>query len=303
MRLHDLPCQPGRWHPCPAFAKAPAGVLSPDQAARCSTRSPEDPRNSRLRDVRALHSSGLRLSELAGLNLAQGWIWRLARSPSVASAARPASCRWAPRHVLHCRPGKICRGALAAGDEPALFVSQRGGRLFTSMIGRRLDRWAQKQGMNVHVHPHMLRHSFASHLLQSSSDLRAVQELLGHASIRTTQIYTHLDFQHLAKTYDAAHPRTAQADKALSSARRHRGSVQHLAEQIEEALIEFGLGHRFCGLLRQRVAVGRPRQRDRADPETLRPAFRIAGLERIGRSAPRWRRPCCRRFSCPCTRR
>ncbi|MRR09279.1 tyrosine recombinase XerC, partial [bacterium] len=99
------------------------------------------------------------------------------------------------------------RDALAAADEPALFVSQRGGRLSTRSIQARLDHWARKQGLGVHVHPHMLRHSFASHVLQSSGDLRAVQEMLGHANIGTTQIYTHLDFQHLAKVYDAAHPR------------------------------------------------------------------------------------------------
>jgi integrase/recombinase XerC len=74
-------------------------------------------------------------------------------------------------------------------------------------VANRLDQWAQRQGVGVHVHPHMLRHSFASHVLQSSGDLRAVQEMLGHASISATQIYTHLDFQHLAKIYDSAHPR------------------------------------------------------------------------------------------------
>jgi integrase/recombinase XerC len=96
---------------------------------------------------------------------------------------------------------------LAAPGEPALFVSQRGTRLSDSQVRSRLRQLALAAGLPTSVHPHMLRHSFASHLLQSSGDLRAVQELLGHASISTTQIYTQLDFQHLAKVYDAAHPR------------------------------------------------------------------------------------------------
>jgi integrase/recombinase XerC len=99
------------------------------------------------------------------------------------------------------------RSELAAVGEPALFVSRRGTRLTASQVRTRLKRLALHANLPTHVHPHMLRHSFASHLLQSSGDLRAVQELLGHANIRTTQVYTKLDFQHLAKVYDAAHPR------------------------------------------------------------------------------------------------
>jgi len=99
------------------------------------------------------------------------------------------------------------RALLAAQGEPALFVSQRGTRITASQVRSRLKARALQAGLPTHVHPHMLRHSFASHLLQSSGDLRAVQELLGHANITTTQVYTKLDFQHLAKVYDAAHPR------------------------------------------------------------------------------------------------
>ena len=99
------------------------------------------------------------------------------------------------------------RGAMVPGDEPALFVSRRGTRLTPSQIRSRLKARAIAAGVPSHVHPHMLRHSFASHLLQSSGDLRAVQELLGHANITTTQVYTKLDFGHLSKVYDAAHPR------------------------------------------------------------------------------------------------
>jgi integrase/recombinase XerC len=153
------------------------------------------------------YSSGLRLAELAsldlasGLDLAEGMVTVTGkrakrRSVPVGSQAAAALAAW-----LAQRP------ALAADGETALFVSRRGSRLSPRSIEQRLAAWATRQGLGVHVHPHMLRHSFASHLLQSSGDLRAVQELLGHANIGTTQIYTHLDFQHLAKVYDQAHPR------------------------------------------------------------------------------------------------
>ena len=100
---------------------------------------------------------------------------------------------------------------MAAPDEKALFVSRRGRRISPRSIQQRLQLWAQRQGLASRVHPHMLRHSFATHILESSSDLRAVQELLGHADISTTQVYTHLDFQHLAQVYDQAHPRAKKS--------------------------------------------------------------------------------------------
>jgi integrase/recombinase XerC len=119
-----------------------------------------------------------------------------ARLVPVGSKAREALAAWV-----------AVRQQLAAPDEPALFVSRRGGRISHRMIQLRLSEHAVRLGLPRHVHPHMLRHSFASHVLQSSGDLRAVQEMLGHASIASTQVYTHLDFQHLAKVYDVAHPR------------------------------------------------------------------------------------------------
>ncbi len=109
------------------------------------------------------------------------------------------------------RAWRKVRGNLAAAGESALFVSQRGQRLSTRSIQSRLQIAGRKAGLHQDLHPHMLRHSFASHLLESSGDLRAVQELLGHANLSTTQIYTHLDFQHLAKVYDAAHPRAKRS--------------------------------------------------------------------------------------------
>jgi integrase/recombinase XerC len=117
----------------------------------------------------------------------------------VGAAALQALQQW-----LAQRDGVL--GPRHAG-QAALFVSRRGTRLTPAQIRARLARRAVQAGLPSHVHPHMLRHSFASHILQSSGDLRAVQELLGHANIATTQVYTRLDFQHLAKAYDAAHPR------------------------------------------------------------------------------------------------
>jgi integrase/recombinase XerC len=99
------------------------------------------------------------------------------------------------------------RATLVKAHEPALFVGRTGKRLGARAVQLRVGYWARRQGLGVHVHPHLFRHSFASHLLESSGELRGVQELLGHADISTTQIYTHLDFQHLARIYDATHPR------------------------------------------------------------------------------------------------
>jgi integrase/recombinase XerC len=153
------------------------------------------------------YSSGLRLSELAsldlrgGLDLDAGEVTVTGKRGKTRIVPLGAKCAAAIRDWLDER------AALAKADEPALFVNRSGGRLMPRSIERRLDQWAKRHGADVHVHPHMLRHSFASHVLQSSGDLRAVQEMLGHANIGTTQIYTHLDFQHLAKVYDAAHPR------------------------------------------------------------------------------------------------
>jgi integrase/recombinase XerC len=182
-------------------------ALSVDQAAALLNGEAEDALETRDKAMFELfYSSGLRLSELAsldadGVDRADGTVTvtgKRAKTRTVPVGSRAAE---ALRAWLAERPG------VAADGERALFVGRRGARLAVRSIERRLGRWATKQGLGLHVHPHMLRHSFASHVLQSSGDLRAVQEMLGHANISTTQIYTHLDFQHLAKVYDTAHPR------------------------------------------------------------------------------------------------
>lgn len=153
------------------------------------------------------YSSGLRLSELAALNLSDidlpdnSLIVRIGKGGKSRILPIGSKAVMAINNWLQQRLKKV------AASETALFVSTRGTRLGQRSIELRLEQWCKKKGIAEHIHPHMLRHSFASHLLESSQDLRAVQELLGHSNISTTQIYTHLDFQHLADVYDKAHPR------------------------------------------------------------------------------------------------
>ena len=152
------------------------------------------------------YSSGLRLSELLGLELADLDL----RDRTVRVLGKGRKVRIVPvgRQAATALADWLAeRATFAAVGETAVFVGRSGARLGPRIVQRRIARWARLQGLPGHVHPHMFRHSFASHLLESSGDLRAVQELLGHANISTTQVYTHLDFQHLARIYDAAHPR------------------------------------------------------------------------------------------------
>jgi integrase/recombinase XerC len=153
-----------------------------------------------------LYSSGLRLAELVGLDV--GDLDLKDRTVRVLGKGKKSRIVPVGRMALAAlRAWLKERTALAAADELALFVGRAGRRLGPRAIQARVDYWAKRQGLGVHVHPHLFRHSFASHLLESGGELRGVQELLGHADISTTQIYTHLDFQHLARIYDAAHPR------------------------------------------------------------------------------------------------
>ena len=156
-----------------------------------------------------LYSSGLRLAELVGLNLSDiDASQRLLQVTGKGNRQRLLPFGGKAADALALWLG--CRHTLATTDEPALFVSQRGTRISPRSVQLRLAQWAQQQQLDEHLHPHKLRHAFATHMLEGSGDLRAVQELLGHASLATTQIYTHLDFQHLSKVYDAAHPRAGK---------------------------------------------------------------------------------------------
>ena len=205
-------------NPC-AGIKAPKApkrlpsALSPDEAVRLVEIRGDDALALRDRALFELaYSSGLRLAELAGLDVErvdlatrEVRVWGKGakeRIVPVGAAAANAVRAWLP----------VRRGVTKPG-ETALFVGRSGKRITPRSIERRLAAWAVAQGLGRHVHPHMLRHSFASHLLQSSGDLRAVQEMLGHASIASTQVYTHLDFQYLAKAYDAAHPRARKKSR------------------------------------------------------------------------------------------
>lgn len=167
------------------------------------------------RDVAALellYSSGLRLAELIGLNIVDvdlsdhtARVLGKGSKTRIVPVGRPALAAIAQWLAV--------RGEVAGPDEQALFVGRNGARLGARALQLRVAQWAKRQNIGVHVHPHLFRHSFASHLLESSGDLRGVQELLGHANISTTQVYTHLDFQHLARTYDASHPRARRRSK------------------------------------------------------------------------------------------
>jgi len=206
-RAHGTKVNPCAGVKPPRAARKLPEVLSPDEAVRLV--SLEDGSDLGLRD-RALfelaYSCGLRVSELTGLDVdavdaATGEArvtgkGSKTRIVPVGTPALAAIAAWLPVRTRLAKPG-----------ESALFVGAAGRRLAPREVQRRIKRWAAAAGLAVDVHPHMLRHSFASHVLQSSGDLRAVQEMLGHASIASTQVYTHLDFQHLAKVYDAAHPR------------------------------------------------------------------------------------------------
>lgn len=182
-------------------------ALSPDEATRLVSIAGDDPLTVRDRAIFELfYSSGLRLSELTALKPADISF----SDATVRVTGKGNKTRVVPvgSHALQAiRTWMGVRKALAADGEIALFVNQRGAAISPRVVQNRLKAWGIKQGLPGNVHPHMLRHSFASHVLQSSGDLRAVQEMLGHASISTTQVYTHLDFQYLAKVYDEAHPR------------------------------------------------------------------------------------------------
>ena len=197
----------------PKSARRLPKALSPDEAKQLVEIAGDDAEARRDRAMLELfYSSGLRLAELTGLAPEDVHFG----DATVRVTGKGNKTRIVPvgSHALRAlRDWLDARAAIAGADAQALFVNARGRRLTPRFIQARVRARGLEQGIAAGVHPHMLRHSFASHVLQSSSDLRAVQEMLGHASISTTQVYTQLDFQHLARIYDAAHPRAKRKEK------------------------------------------------------------------------------------------
>lgn len=191
----------------PKVVKRLPGNLDADRMAKLLDIKGKGPVVARDRAMlELLYSSGLRLSELTGLDL--GGIDLADATVRVRGKGDKERILPVGRHALAAiRAWLTVRAELAAPDATALFVSTRGTRLSPRSVQARVHHWARKQGLDARVYPHLFRHSFATHLLESSHDLRGVQELLGHANISTTQVYTHLDFQHLAQIYDQTHPR------------------------------------------------------------------------------------------------
>jgi integrase/recombinase XerC len=212
-RGHAIAANPCSGVRAPRAAKHLPQALSPDEAVRLVSAGDDSGLGVRDRALFELaYSCGLRVSELTGLDLDS----IETRAGEARVTGKGSKTRIVPvgEHALAAVAAWLpVRATLARPSERALFVGRSGRRLAPREVQRRIKRCAAAAGLDVDVHPHMLRHSFASHVLQSSGDLRAVQEMLGHASIASTQVYTHLDFQHLAKVYDAAHPRARRSRK------------------------------------------------------------------------------------------
>ena len=197
----------------PKSPKSLPKALSPDEATRLVSIAGDDKLAVRDRAIfEMFYSSGLRLSELTSLK--SGDVNYSDATVRVTGKGNKTRVVPVGSHALQAlKAWMVVRDLLVKRDEAAMFISQNGGAITPRAIQQRLKIWSIKQGLPGNVHPHMLRHSFASHVLQSSGDLRAVQEMLGHSSISTTQVYTHLDFQYLAKVYDQAHPRAKRKSK------------------------------------------------------------------------------------------
>ena len=194
----------------PKAPKKLPGVLDVDQINQLLNIKETDPISLRDKAImELLYSSGLRLAELVALNPIDLNI----QDRSLTVIGKGNKKRMLPigsKAIDAIKAWIQIRSQIAAPDEEALFVGNRGNRLSRRSIQSRINHWSKKNGLTQDVYPHLLRHSFATHLLEASGDLRAVQELLGHKDISTTQVYTHLDFQHLAETYDKAHPRSGK---------------------------------------------------------------------------------------------
>jgi len=227
MKVNQTDVNPATDVLAPKDRRALPSTLDPEEVSRLLKENLKDPMISRdLAMFELMYSSGLRLSELVSINLADldldmGEIRVIGKGSKmrilpVGSHAVAAVNKWL-----------AFRRTLPGSDEKALFVSARGRRIAPRTVQMRLKKLAESQGLSRNCYPHMLRHSFASHLLESSGNLRAVQELLGHADISTTQIYTHMDFQHLAQVYDKAHPRARENNRTSGGA----GDVDRVRSQ------------------------------------------------------------------------
>lgn len=202
----ELSVNPATGISAPKQAQRLPKNIDNEQVQQLFANNSSEPIDIRDRAIMELmYSSGLRLSELQGLNLTS----INTRSREVRVIGKGNKERILPfgRYASHALLAWLKVRSLFNPKDEALFVSQLGNRMTHRAIQKRLEVWGIKQGLTGHLHPHKLRHSFATHLLENSSDLRAVQELLGHSNLSTTQIYTHLNFQHLAQVYDDAHPR------------------------------------------------------------------------------------------------
>lgn len=214
LKNHKVEANPARYVKAPKVARLLPKTLDVDQMTgllEAGTSSVLEIRDVAMFEL--FYSSGLRLSELVGLDMSDldltnhTLLVRAGKGSKdrilpIGSKAITAINQWLPLRLNNLLVG-----------ETAVFTSNRGTRLGQRSVELRLEQWCKKKGIVTHIHPHMLRHSFASHLLESSQDLSAVQELLGHSSLSTTQIYTHLNFQHLADVYDRAHPRAKRQRK------------------------------------------------------------------------------------------
>lgn len=214
IRERALDNNPGADISAPKVGRHLPDTLDADQIQRLIEIPTDQPLARRDRAIMELfYSSGLRLTELTNLDLSQldladGTVRVLGKGGKtrivpVGRHARTALGQWLKERADRVKP-----------DQQAVFVGQGGRRLSPRAVQLRISYWARRQGLQVGAHPHLFRHSFATHLLESSQDLRGVQELLGHANISTTQVYTHLDFQHLARIYDRSHPRAKRKKTA-----------------------------------------------------------------------------------------
>ena len=213
MRDHGLTDNPCAGLRAPKSPKTLPQALSPDEATRMVDLPTDTPAAIRDKAIFELfYSSGLRLAELVNLDPVQLDL----NAGEVRVTGKGSKTRIVPLGqfaITALQAWLAIRDSIAKENETALFVGPRGSRISPRVVQLRMKQWGVTQGITSNVHPHLLRHSFATHVLQSSGDLRAVQEMLGHASISTTQVYTHLDFQYLSKIYDAAHPRAKKKIK------------------------------------------------------------------------------------------